>query len=340
MLTRPKDTLPFQIERMIHLRPSIVVKNGRVHPMLATSTSVLPSGEGWSYEFKWDGVRALIDVTEAGWRIWSRLGNDVTTAYPEVAAQVADIGDALLDGEIVAFAEGRPSFERLQTRMHLRARSDVARMAAEAPVTFVAFDLLRRFGVDLTARPFAERRATLERFVAEQDGWTLSPAFDDGPATEQVSRDHGLEGVVAKRLDSVYRPGTRSKDWRKLRFVRAGDFAVVGWEGARETPDTLSSLVLAVADAAEPGGFRFAGKAGSGLSGREAARLQRALTARRTPPVSGVPVPIGGRRVHWAEPEIVVEVGFAAWTGDRRLRHPVFRRIRDDKRVEEAQGDG
>ena len=307
--------------------------------MLATSTSALPSGEGWSYEFKWDGVRALVDVTDAGVRIWSRLGNDVTTAYPEIAAQLADAGDALFDGEIVAFVDGRPSFERLQARMHLRARADVARMAAEAPVTFVVFDLLRRYGVELTARPFPERRATLERVVAEQDGWTLSPTFDDGSATLDVSREHGLEGVVAKRLDSVYRPGTRSKDWRKLRFVRSGDFVVVGWEGARETPDTLSSLVLAVADPAAPGGFRFAGKAGSGLSGRESSELKRRLTARRGAPVTGVPAPIGGRRVHWVEPTVVVEVEFAAWTGDRRLRHPVFHRVRDDKPVEEARGD-
>lgn len=304
--------------------------------MLASSTGVLPVGDGWSYEFKWDGVRALVDVTDHGVRIHSRRGNDVTAAYPEVAAQVAGVGDALFDGEIVAFVDGRPSFERLQSRMHLRARTDVARLAAEAPVTFVMFDLLRRYGVDLTARPLHERRATLERVVAEHDDWTLSPVFDDGPATREVARDHGLEGVVAKRIDSVYRPGVRTNDWRKLRFVRTGDFAVVGWEGARETPTTLSSLVLAVSG---EDGLRFVGKAGSGLSGSEAAQLKKRLTPRATPVVGGVPVPIGGRRVHWVEPEIVVEVEFAAWTGDGRLRHPVFHRIRDDKRADEAVGD-
>jgi bifunctional non-homologous end joining protein LigD len=304
--------------------------------MLATSTSVLPTGVGWAYEFKWDGIRALVDVADGRVRIISRLGNDVTAAYPEVAAQVAHVDDALIDGEIVAFVDGRPSFERLQARMHLRARSDVARLAVEAPVTYVVFDLLRRYGVDLSARPLHERRATLERFVAEQDGWTLSPSFDDGPATEQVARAHGLEGVVAKRVDSPYRFGTRSKDWRKLRFVRAGDFAVIGWEGARDTPDTLSSVVVGVVT---EDGLRFAGKAGSGLSGREASDLKRRLTPRTTAPVPGVPASIGGRRVHWVEPEVVVEIEFAAWTGDGRLRHPVFRRLRDDKDVTEALGD-
>jgi bifunctional non-homologous end joining protein LigD len=312
--------------------------------MLATSTSVLPTAQGWAYEFKWDGIRALVDVTEGGTeggtagkvRIVSRLGNDVTVAYPEIVAQVQHAGDALFDGEIVAFVDGQPSFERLQARMHLRSRTDVSRVAAEAPVTYVVFDLLRRYGVDLTARPLHERRATLERVIAEQDGWTLSPTFDDGPATEQVAKSHGLEGVVAKRVESGYRFGIRTKDWRKLRFVRAGDFVVIGWEGARETPDTLSSVVVAVQ---AQDGLRFAGKAGSGLSGREAGDLKRRLRPRRAPPVPGVPASIGGRRVHWVEPDVVVEIEFAAWTADGRLRHPVFRRVRDDKHVSEAIGD-
>src|SRR6266702_5010115 len=140
-----------------------------VRPMLATAVTSLPRGEGWAFEFKWDGVRALIDVGEAGVRIWSRAGNEVTTAYPELVALAGDVGDALLDGEIVAFGDdGRPSFDRLQSRMHVRSVADAHRLASAAPVTFVAFDLVRRFGVDLTARPYLERRATLERWAAER----------------------------------------------------------------------------------------------------------------------------------------------------------------------------
>lgn len=305
--------------------------------MLATAVSALPSGAGWAYEFKWDGVRALLDVNDSGARLVSRVGNDVSGGYPELLARAAEIGDGLFDGEIVAFVDGRPSFERLQTRMHLRGRADVARAAAECPVTYVVFDVLRRYGVDLTTRPYRERRATLERFAEEHPGWTVSPSFDDGPATLEVARAHGLEGVVAKRLTSVYRPGIRSDDWRKLRFVRSGDFVVVGWEAAAEHPRTLSSLVLAVV---RDGGLEYAGRVGSGLAGRVATRIQGMLTQRRDPPIRDVPPPIRGRRLYWVQPELVVEVEYTSQTADGRLRQPVFRGARADKRIEEAVGDG
>jgi bifunctional non-homologous end joining protein LigD len=304
--------------------------------MLATAVGSLPSGEGWAYEFKWDGVRALLHVTDRGARLISRQGNDVSAGYPELVAQAADVGDAVFDGEIVAFVDGRPSFERLQARMHLRGKAEVARMAVECPVTYVLFDVLRRFGVDLTDRPYSERRATLERFASEHPDWTLSPSFDDGPATEEVARAHGLEGVVAKRLDSRYRPGVRSDEWRKLRFVRAGEFVVIGWEAAPEHPNTLSSLVLAMT---VDGTLRYAGRVGSGLAGRMATQLKGMLTERPDPPVADVPPPIRGRRLRWVEPAVVVDVQFQMWTDDGRLRAPVFRGIRTDKSVDDAQGD-
>jgi bifunctional non-homologous end joining protein LigD len=220
--------------------------------------------------------------------------------------------------------------------MHLRSKADVARMAVECPVTYVLFDVLRRYGVDLTARPYGERRATLERFVEDHPGWTLSPSFDDGPATQEVAQAHGLEGVVAKRVDSPYRPGVRSDDWRKLRFVRTGEFVVIGWEAAAEHPNTLSSLVLAMSD---DDGLTYAGRVGSGLAGRVASRIKGMLTERPDAAVADVPPPIRGRRLRWVEPELVIDVQFHMWTDDRRLRAPVFRGIRTDKSVDEARGD-
>lgn len=305
--------------------------------MLATPVATLPDGAGWAFEFKWDGVRALLDVSEHAVRLHSRNDNEITAAYPELVALAADAGDALVDGEIVALADGLPSFELLQTRMHVRDAQQARELALSAPVTFVVFDLLRRYGVDLTARPYVDRRATLDRLVAERPGWTISPFFDDGAATLEAARQHGLEGVVAKRLAAPYRPGARGPDWVKLRFVRAGDFVVVGWEGAADRPAELSSLVLGyyTGDALD-----YAGKVGSGLDGRTSLRLRNALTAREDCPLPATPPPSPGRVVTWCQPAVVVEVQFTAWTDDRRLRHPVFRGLRQDKTAAEATGDG
>jgi bifunctional non-homologous end joining protein LigD len=304
--------------------------------MLATAVTALPSGSDWAFEFKWDGVRALFDVSESGLRITSRTGRDVTSAYPELAALADGGGDALVDGEIVAIRDGRPSFELLQTRMNVRSPAEAHRLARTAPVTFVAFDLLRRYGVDLTGRPYAERRATLERWIGERPDWTISPSFDDGVATEAAARQHGLEGVVAKRVDSGYRWGTRSRDWVKLRFVTTGDFAIVGWEGSADHPDELSSLILASWTA---GGPVYAGKVGSGLSSAHSAAIRALLHARTSCALAEEPQASPGRVAHWVEPEVVVEVGFTERTDDGRLRHPVLRRLRTDKTAEETQAD-
>ena len=191
--------------------------------------------------------------------------------------------------------------------------------------------------MDLTGRPYVERRATLDRWLDEQGGWTQSPFFDDGAATLAAAREHGLEGVVAKRLAAPYRPGTRGPDWVKLRFVRAGEFVVIGWEAAADRPDALSSLLLGYR---RDGGLVFAGKVGSGLDTRTAARLQRELVVRPGCPLTVLPELDAGRLLHWCEPAIVVEVQFAVWTQEGRLRHPVFRAVRTDKTPEEATGDG
>ncbi len=310
-------------------------QNGRVLPMLATTATALPTGPAWAFEFKWDGVRALLDASEHGVVIRSRNGNDVTRAYPELVALAADAGDALVDGEIVALRDGRPSFELLQSRMHVRGAAQARRLASAAPVTFIAFDLLRRYGVDLTARPWSERRATLERWVADRPEWILSPAFDDGPATQAAAREHGLEGVVAKRISAPYRAGVRSPDWQKLRFVRVGDYVVVGWEAATERPDALSSLVLA---SCANEALTYVGKVGSGLDARTSRALQALLTPCDACALREIPPPTAGRVVRWVRPEVVVEVEFAARTDDGRLRHPVFRRVRPDKSPDEAEG--
>jgi len=305
-----------------------------VNPMLATAVTELPSGEGWAFEFKWDGVRALLDVSEQGVTIRSRAGNEVTAAYPELATLAGKVGDALLDGEIVAFVDGQPSFERLQTRMHVRSAAEARRLAADTPVTFMAFDLLRRYGVDLSGRPYAERRATLERWGAERPDWTISPMFDDGAATTAAAREHGLEGVVAKRLGAPYRAGARSPDWRKLRFVRAGDFVVVGWEASGDRPGELSSLVLGYHPAG--GMMTYAGKVGSGYTGESLADLATRLAPLRSEksPFADAPRMNGAT---WVKPRLVAQIAFAEWTAGDKLRQPVFLGLRRDKSPRECR---
>src|SRR3954453_7946857 len=180
MLTRPKETAPFQIARTPCLPLSTSLhrsacrlrrasasaarrntrrkgRMSRVQPMLATA-GTLPTGPGWAYEFKWDGVRTLVDSSTSGLTLTSRLGNDVTVAYPELAGLAGVAEDVLLDGEVVSLVNGRPSFSTLQNRMHVRKSVEARRLAAAPPVTYLAFDVLRLYGVDLTGRPFSERR--------------------------------------------------------------------------------------------------------------------------------------------------------------------------------------
>jgi len=296
--------------------------------MLATSGD-LPPGQEWAFEFKWDGVRGLADISANGLRLISRNGLDVTAGYPELAGLGAGSEDALLDGEIVALVDGRPSFGALQNRMHVRG-TQVPALASAIPVTFLIFDVLRLYGVDLCARPYAERRATLDRLELDGPHWTVPPSFDDGPATLAASQEQGLEGVVAKRLASTYRPGHRTRDWVKVKHTRTQDVVVGGWkpgEGGRR--GRIGSLLVGTYDGDE---LMFAGHAGSGLTGETIEELSRTLTPLRrdsSPFANAVPAP-QAREAVWCEPAVVVEVRFSGWTSDNRIRHPVFRRIRLD----------
>ncbi|MGB9376015.1 MAG: non-homologous end-joining DNA ligase [Mycobacteriales bacterium] len=296
--------------------------------MLATSGD-LPHGPGWAFEFKWDGVRGLADISADGLRLISRNGLDITAGYPELSDLGSGLEDALLDGEIVALVDGRPSFGALQRRMHVRG-IQVPALAAAVPVTFLVFDVLRLYGVDLCARPYVERRATLERLELDGPHWTIPPSFDDGPATLAASQEQGLEGVVAKRLTSTYRPGKRTRDWVKVKHTQTQDLVVGGWkpgEGGRR--GRIGSLLIGTYDGAE---LKFAGHAGSGLTGETIEELGRTLAPLRrdSSPFSDDVPPLQAREAVWCEPAVVVEVRFSGWTPEGRIRHPVFRRLRLD----------
>jgi bifunctional non-homologous end joining protein LigD len=306
-----------------------------VQPMLATA-GTLPTGPGWAYEFKWDGVRTLVDSSTSGLTLTSRLGNDVSAAYPELAGLARVAEDVLLDGEVVSLVDGRPSFSALQSRMHVRKSVEARRLAARAPVTYLAFDVLRLYGVDLTGRPFSERRATLERLEVAGPHWTVSPLFDDGPATLQAATENGLEGVVAKRLPSVYRPGYRTGDWIKVRFNHRQEFVVGGWEhGEGGRSGGIGSLLLGVYEGPD---LVYAGQVGTGFTGASLRGMERRLrpSVVETSPFVAMPPDVRGRPITWVRPEVVVEVEFAEWTVEGRLRFASFQGIRTDKRPEEV----
>jgi len=210
--------------------------------MLATP-GALPDGPEWVFEVKWDGMRLLADVADGRVRLSSRSERDVTANFPELAALTDLAPDVLLDGEVVLLENGVPSFAALADRMH----GPVApRIAQTRPVTFMVFDVLRLYGVPLFDRPFAERRGTLERLdLASIPVLSLSPTYTDGAALLEVTRQRGMEGVVAKRRDGVYRPGRRSPTWTKVTHRHSQACLVGGWRPERSSANRIGAVLLA-----------------------------------------------------------------------------------------------
>lgn len=311
-----------------------------MRPMLATAVDTLPTRGSWLHEVKWDGMRLLIDVHDGQARLFSRTEADVTVTFPELVGLAGRVEDALLDGEVVALVDGRPSFAALAERMHVRDPRRARRLAQHRPVTYMAFDLLRLYGVDLTGRAVEERRATLERLGLGTPGevaWQVPPSYDDGPALLSATAEQGLEGVVSKRRGSPYQPGRRSRDWTKLPHRTDLSVVVGGWrpEEGSGPGGRLSSLLVGLPDGA--GGLLYLGKVGSGLTGGSVADLTRLLAplAAERPPFDEVPKPDAQGTV-WVEPQVVVDVRYLGRTGGGRLRQPVVRGLRTDLTVEDV----
>jgi bifunctional non-homologous end joining protein LigD len=297
-------------------------------PMLAGAGKLPADEERWSFEIKWDGVRALVYSQPGRFRIEGRRLTDMTDRYPELRPLNRQLGsrDAVLDGEIVAFDEnGRPSFERLQSRMHLTGESRVKRRAKEIPVVLAIFDLLYLDDRSLMALPYEERRAKLEELGLEGPNWRTPAAHPgEGSALKDASEQQGLEGIVAKRLGSPYEPGRRSPHWIKVKNKRRQELVIGGWlpgEGKRE--NTIGALLVGLH---EPDGrFRYAGRVGSGFTDRALRELEELLAPlrRRGSPFEGEPRPPRGAA--FVEPELACEVEYTEWTSEGLLRHPVYK---------------
>ncbi|MEY9912407.1 bifunctional non-homologous end joining protein LigD [Catenulispora sp. MAP12-49] len=317
-----------------------------LRPMLAIPGTA-PTGAGWATEFKWDGIRALCRVEGGRARLRSRNGNDLTETYPEIKALAKTVSSAqlLLDGEIIALDEaGQVSFGALQARFGTRG-AEAARLSRTNPASYLVFDLLHLDGRSTLDLPYTDRRQLLESLELSGPNWQTPPAFPDTPVADVLAaaRAAGLEGVVAKRLDSPYQPGTRSPAWRKIKLTASqsaviGGFTPVRRQGAAagRPPREVGALLLGVPD--EAGQLRYVGKVGSGFTEHDRRVLLEALTelaVARSPFATAVDA-ADARVATWVEPAVVAEVTFGEWTSKGRLRHPVFKGIRPDKDAAEV----
>jgi bifunctional non-homologous end joining protein LigD len=308
-----------------------------LEPMLASLGSVgeIDDSDAWAYENKWDGIRALAHVRHGELTLVSRNGNDLTAAYPELVEMTALLGDldAVLDGEIVACATpGVPRFSLLQRRMNLSQASEIARLRDEIPVAFYAFDLLELKGVSLLNKRYDDRRRLLAALAFEGQR-CHTPAELPGPAAAALAhtREHRMEGIVAKRRDAVYRPGKRSRNWLKIKNFDDLEVIIGGFRpGNGNRAGSLGSLLVGVPDA---GGLRYAGKVGTGFDKATLDTLMTRLEPlrRRTSPFIDT-LPAAERKdAVWVEPELVGEISFAEWTDTHRIRASSWRGLRPDK---------
>jgi bifunctional non-homologous end joining protein LigD len=304
-----------------------------VLPMLAKAGE-LPRGQSaWAFEVKWDGIRAIAYVQPGRLRLESRNGNDITDGYPELRGLVADFGmrELVLDGEIVAFdEEGRPSFERLQRRMHVTSPTAIRRLAGSTPVIYAAFDLLYLDGHSLLERPYQERRAALEELGERGHGWRV-PAVHPGDGTRLLEATglQGLEGIVAKRLDSRYESGRRTGAWLKIKHTHRQELVIGGWvPGEGRRAERIGALLMGYY---QDGGFRYAGRVGTGFTERTLGELASHLKPlrRKTNPFRDAPkLP---RESVFVEPCLVAEIEFRDWTRERIMRAPSYKGLREDK---------
>src|SRR6188472_135547 len=308
-------------------------------PMLAKLAPLPAKDEGWAAEVKWDGVRAIAYCRPGRIELQTRNLNVVTAQYPEVRRLARQLGarDAILDGELVAFDEqGRPSFERLQQRIHQTDASVVRRRMKSHPVTYVLFDLLYLDGQDLTAEPYARRRELLEGLELGGESWQ-TPGYSAGHAAELLaaSAEQRLEGIVLKRLDSRYAPGKRSGAWLKVKTVGRQEFVIGGWvagEGRRR--GRIGAILLGAFD--PEGELLYAGKVGTGFSEGDLDELLEQLRplARDTNPFARRR---GPRNANFVEPRLVAEIEFREMTAEGMVRHGSFKGLREDKPAVEVR---
>ncbi len=339
--------LPDSTRRQALLKPADLREAKRspfpasIAPMLATLTEHPFSSPDWLFEPKLDGVRAIALIGQGvkgskgqRVRLLSRRGLDSTRQYPALAGELAQQvePEIVLDGEIVALdANGVPSFQRLQQRLNLARDTDIRRAESQIPVYYYVFDVLYAAGHDLRGASLTERGSLLRRLLLPTDHVLLVEQFEeDGEAAYQAAIEHGLEGVIAKRRESVYESGKRSRQWLKIKGTQEEEFVVGGYtRGAGGRAETFGALLLGYCG--DDGRLEYVGHVGTGFDEPTLADLKRRLEAIRTAECPFIEAPPLNAPTTWVRPELVAQVKFAQWTEDNRLRAPSFVGLREDK---------
>ena len=318
------------------------VSSKALEPMYASIGQDIPTGPGWTFEPKYDGIRVLAFVTPKSVKLITRNGNEKTRQFPEVADALRRFGEALdrsvvLDGEVVALVDGAPArFQELQSRMHVKESTTAGRHAEESPAAFIAFDLLLDGDDVLLREPFSVRRKRLVRLWGRRKQRTLvltESVEGDGAAMVERAHEGGWEGVIAKRTDAPYEPGVRSRAWLKLKIEHRQEFVVGGFTEPRNTREHIGALLLGYFD---NGRFIYVGHTGGGFTraGLRAMYDRLKPLIRRTSPFEETPKT--NEKAHWVTPKVVVEVKFNEWTVDGKLRQPIYLGTRDDKDAREV----
>jgi len=309
------------------------------NPMLATLTDGPFEESGWIYEPKLDGIRAIGLINAGDVTLESRRGLDLTASYPEIAEELSAYDENIIfDGEIVALDQnGRPSFQALQQRSGLTQAADVKKASASTQVYYYVFDLLYVGKHSLMNVPLEERKELLRQTLIPTDKIRLVDKIPaDGFTAYQASMEAGLEGIMAKRVDSIYEPGRRSKSWLKVKGTLSSEFIICGYtEGTGSRATTFGSLILGYY---KDGKLYYAGGCGTGFNEKTLQLLYkkfRELKTDKSPFSQKIP----GKRIQFIKPVLVAEIKFAEWTKDEILRSPVFMRLRPDKSATDCRRD-
>ncbi len=313
----------------------------QLEPMYASVGASIP-GEGWTFEPKYDGIRVLAFVTDDEVSLITRNGKDKSEQFPEIVDALLDLAAKkkkpyVLDGEVVALIDGKPGrFQELQSRMHVKEAHLIERHRASSPSALILFDVLLAGSDVMVKEPWKKRRARLVKEIgkAANDVIRITESIEgDGKKMLDLAGKKGWEGIIAKQVDSIYEPGVRSRAWVKLKIELRQEFVVGGFTEPRNSRQHIGALLLGYFDGDR---LIYVGHTGGGFTAEGLAETYRKLKPLEIDKSPFEEIPKTNEKAHWVKPKVVVEVKFNEWTGDGKLRQPIYLGTRDDKKATEV----